>query len=157
MEEVKLTPSTEDYLKTIYEIAKSNKVVRIKDIAKSLNVKMPSVVNAVKQLEAKDLVMHETYGYIELTPLGAKIGKKLDERHRILKEFLSDVLKVDETISSEDACAIEHYLHPETVDRVVKFLNFLRLSPDGEPGWLKKFKLYLKTGKKECDKLDNGG
>ena len=153
MSDLKLTPSTEDYMKTIYEISQESKVVRIKQIANRLNVKMPSVVNAVKQLESKGLINHESYGYIELTKTGREVGEKLYNRHKVLSEFLIDVLQVDEAIAFEDACAIEHYLHPETVEKVVKFLSFLKLSPDGEPNWLRKFKLYLKTGKKECEKL----
>ncbi|WP_022669716.1 metal-dependent transcriptional regulator [Hippea alviniae] len=153
MAQIKLTPSTEDYIKAIYRISQNSKVVRIKDVSKNLNVKMPSVVNAVKTLEEKGLVIHESYGYIELTPEGEKIGRELSYRYDTLVDFLVNVLQVDVRVAEEDACAIEHYLHPETTDRIVKFLSFLRLTPDGEPGWLRKFKLFLKTGKKDCDKL----
>ena len=158
-----LTPSAEDYMKAIYATTLENRVVRIKDIAKRLQVKMPSVVNAIKSLSRKNFLVHESYGYIELTPLGLEVGKEIYERHLVLYRFLKDVLQIDENIASQDACAIEHYLNPETMDRIVKLLDFMQISPDSEPGWLKKFRVFLKTGKRECthrvktlDKLDMG-
>ncbi len=146
MKRVKLTPSIEDYVKTIYDISKKSKVVRVKDLSRSLNVKMPSVVNAVKTLESKGLVKHENYGYIELTHLGERIGKELKNKHDILAEFLIKVLQVDQDIALKDACSIEHYLNPKTVDRVVSLLEFLKSNPEYSR-WVEQFRLYLREGK----------
>ncbi len=142
MEKAKLTPSIEDYMKAIYDISQTSKVVRVKDLAKYLHVKMPSVVNAVRNLENKGLVIHENYGYIELTEAGERIGRNLKERHNILTEFLVMILQIDESIASEDACAIEHYLNPLTVQRVVDLLDFLKQNPQ-ENGWIEKFRAFL--------------
>ena len=38
-----------------------------------------------------------------------------------LKKFLTLILGVDERISEEDACRIEHYIHPKTLDYILKF------------------------------------
>ena len=137
-----MTPSIEDYMKAIYDISQTSKVVRVKDLAKYLHVKMPSVVNAVRNLENKGLVIHENYGYIELTEAGERIGRNLKERHNILTEFLVMILQIDEKIASEDACAIEHYLNPLTVQRVVDLLDFVKQNPQ-ESGWIEKFRAFL--------------
>ncbi len=142
---MKLTPSIEDYIKTIYYISKKSKVVRVKDLSKSLNVKMPSVVNAVKTLESKGLVKHENYGYIELTQLGERIGEELKNKHEILAEFLIRVLQIDRETALKDACSIEHYLNPKTVDRVVNLLEFLKANPE-HSRWIEQFRLYLEEG-----------
>ncbi len=144
---MKLTPSIEDYVKTIYDISKKSKVVRVKDLSRSLNVKMPSVVNAVKTLESKGLVKHENYGYIELTQLGERIGEELKNKHEILAEFLIKVLQIDRETALKDACSIEHYLNPKTVDRVVRLLEFLKANPEYSR-WIEQFRLYLMDGGK---------
>ena len=145
-----LTPSIEDYLKAIYEITEEKKVVRVKDLAFKLKVKMSSVANAIKILSQKELIVHEHYGYIELTPKGTEIGRELYERHLILYRFLTKILQVDPSIASKDACSIEHYLHPETVEKMVKLLDFISNAPNSEPQWMIKFKKFIETGVNEC-------
>ncbi len=145
-----LTPSTEDYLKAIYEISQEKRVVRIKDLADKLKVKMSSVANAVKQLANKELIVHEHYGYIELTDKGFEVGKSLYERHLVLYKFLTQILQVEPGIASKDACSIEHYLHKETVERIVKLLDFISTAPNSTPQWMIKFKKFLETGVSEC-------
>jgi len=57
----KLTQSLEDYIEAIYVISLTSKVTRVKEIAKFLDVKTPSVVDAVGKLTGKGLVIHEKY------------------------------------------------------------------------------------------------
>lgn len=160
--DIVLTPSSEDYLKAIYEIAKQKKIVRIKDLTNKLKVKASSVISAIKILANKNLVIHEHYGYIELTEQGIKVGRELYERHLILYRFLNQVLQIDSEIARKDSCSIEHYLHQETVEKIVKLLEFISTAPNSEPKWIVKFKNFLDTGINECkyaktlDKLDIG-
>ena len=56
-----LTPTMEDYLELIYNLGKDTKVVRVRDIAKGMNVKMPSVTSMLNTLGKKDLINHEKY------------------------------------------------------------------------------------------------
>ena len=42
-----MTQSLEDYLEAIYILVKEKKVACVRDVAKTLNVKMPSVVKAI--------------------------------------------------------------------------------------------------------------
>ncbi len=43
-----LTSAMEDYLETIFDLDRQKKVVRVKDIAKRLSVKMPTVTSMLK-------------------------------------------------------------------------------------------------------------
>jgi DtxR family Mn-dependent transcriptional regulator len=43
-----LTPAMEDYLEAIFDLGKEKRVVRVKDIAKRLKVKMPTVTSMLK-------------------------------------------------------------------------------------------------------------
>jgi len=53
-----LTPAMEDYLELILKLKEENKVVRVRDIAKGMNVKMPSVTSMLNTLAKKNLINH---------------------------------------------------------------------------------------------------
>jgi DtxR family transcriptional regulator, Mn-dependent transcriptional regulator len=149
-----LTASMEDYLEAIWVITLERKVTRVKDIAKYLSVKTSSVANAVKVLSEKELVHQEPYGYIELTQRGILAAKEIYEKHKTLYKFFHEILGVDSKIAEKDACAIEHHIHRETLDRIIKFLELIETCPEGEPLWLSSFHYYAKHGDKpeHCEK-----
>lgn len=118
-----MTQSLEDYLEAIYLIIQKKKVARVKDISEQLNVKKPSVINAVKELESRNMVIHEKYGYIELTPHGSAEAVKIYDRHETLRDFLLHILELPEDIAEEDACKIEHVLSSVTFLRLKDFMN----------------------------------
>ncbi|MCP2604636.1 metal-dependent transcriptional regulator [Candidatus Aminicenantes bacterium AH-873-B07] len=142
-----LTKSTEDYLETILVLSLEKRVVRIKDLAEHLNVKRPSVVSAVKYLKKKNLVKHEHYGYVELTEKGKALAKSIYKRHKALYKFLHNFLGIHSSIAEKDACRIEHFLTPETMERILKFIEFIETCPRREPNWLSNFYHFVKTGK----------
>lgn len=118
-----MTRSLEDYLKTIYLLIDQKKVARVKDIAQNLNVKKPSVINAIHELKERGLVTHEKYGYTQLTDDGEKQAKIIYERNKLLKLFLTNVLGVSEANAENDACQMEHILSDETLNRIRKFMS----------------------------------
>ena len=123
-----LTQSMEDYLEAIYIQSLEKKVARVKDVAKFLNVKTPSVVDAVGKLAEKNLIAHERYGYLELTKEGANKAKNIYRKHKELCKFFNEVLGISPEISAADACKIEHYISKETLNRMVKFIKFIKIS-----------------------------
>lgn len=128
-----LTESAEDYLEAIQKILGTKKVVRVKDISKALNVKMPSVNAAMKALQKKGLIEQERYGYITLTDTGTTYAKQIIDRHELLFRFLHNVLRVDDKVAGEDACRIEHAISPVTAKRIVALTNFIEKKyPDGK-------------------------
>ena len=114
-----LTASLEDYLEAIWVTNLREKVVRVKDIAKFLNVKTASVVGAMKTLTQKRLVVHERYGYIQLTQQGVAVASEIYERHKTLYSFFHEILGVDAKTATEDACRIEHYINKMTAEKMV--------------------------------------
>ena len=141
-----LTPSLEDYLKAIWMTNLEKKVVRVKDIVEHLGVKAASVVEAMNNLKDKCLVNQERYGYIELTSEGVRVAKEIYEKHKSLYRFIKEVLGVDISIAKDDACRIEHYVSKETLDRIIKFIEFLDKCPEGEPVFLSNFQKFVKNG-----------
>ena len=149
-----LTPSLEDYLEAILMLIQEKKVARVKDISQRLGVRTASVVGALKVLENKGYVVHERYGYVELTEKGRRVAEQVYRRHKILTRFFKEILDLDDEIAEKNACNIEHYLTSDAVDRFLKFIEFVEECPIGEPFWLHSFKEFLHTGKRpdECGK-----
>ncbi len=120
---VKLSPSMEDYLKTIYALDRERGYVRVKDIAEKMDITMPSVSGAIKNLEKQDLVYHQRYDLVGITPKGSKVAEDICSRHRVVKDFLSQILGLDAEIAEKDACSMEHAISPETLKSLVRFLE----------------------------------
>jgi DtxR family Mn-dependent transcriptional regulator len=146
-----VSKSVEDYLEAIYGLIKEKGYARPIDIAQKLQVKQPSATEMVQRLAKSELVSYEKYRGLTLTPKGEKIAKSIYQRHKTLTEFLK-ILGVKERIAEQDACKIEHDVNPQTMKRLVKFVEFVQKSPK-EPKLLEHFKRYIKTGKHlQCDK-----
>jgi DtxR family transcriptional regulator, Mn-dependent transcriptional regulator len=118
-----MTQSLEDYLEAIYVLILHKRVARVKEISESMNVKKPSVINALKELENRKYISHEKYGYIELTNEGLGTAKIILDKHIMLKGFLEGVIGVSEEVAEVDACSIEHCLNKETLDKIEKFMK----------------------------------
>ena len=150
---MELTASMEDYLEAIHVLSQRNQVVRIKDIAKHLGVRMPSVTGAVKSLSGRGLVWHERYEDVELTTKGEEIAKRIWQRHNQLRDFLIDILALPADVAENEACKLEHVMAANTLQRLVKFAEFMRKFSDGRPECLGHFRYYLEHGKipDECN------
>ena len=139
----------EDYLEAMASLKKEKGVARVRDIGRLLNVKKPSVTSALNTLSRAGLVLHERYGYVDLTPEGQKIASGIQCRHNILVKFLTKILSVTPRIAAEDACRLEHSISPATLEKLTKFIAFVETSPENRrPDWLRGFDYYFKTGKR---------
>ena len=125
----KMTQSLEDYLETIYVLISEDRPTQVRDVAKLLNVKMPSVVKAIHELKKLDLVTQEPYANIELTAKGLRLAKLVLNRHRLLCSFLVK-LGVSRRTADKDACLMEHILSAETLDKIRKYTEKSNEKPD---------------------------
>jgi DtxR family Mn-dependent transcriptional regulator len=142
----KYSPSEENYLETLYVDHLENKVSRVKDVAQALDVKMPSVVAAIRSLAEKGLVEQEKYGHIELTETGIKVGKDVYERHKLLYAFFNEVLGLDSKVAEKDACLIEHCLSVQTRERLSMMVKFIRACENDGMHLAKQFMHFVNTG-----------
>ena len=118
-----MTESQEDYLESIYHLTRSTGVARVKDISEAMQVKKPSVINALKELSKRELIIQERYGYIQLTKIGQETALQIVKKHEMLKSFLINILGVNEKIAEKDACRIEHILEDETINKINLYLQ----------------------------------
>lgn len=116
-----LSESLEDYLIDLLELSENSFAVRLVDLARKRLVSLPSALEAVKILEKKNFLIHETRGYIKLTDYGLEQAKKIYEKKKILLQFLVDVLGVDLEVAIRDAHKLEHDISQETFEAIKKF------------------------------------
>ena len=119
----KLSSSMEDYLETIFNLEKANRVARVKDIAANLKVKMPSVTGALKILKERNLINYEKNSFICLTKRGLKIAKVIVNKHRTLTRFLETILIIPSERAQEMACKMEHAIDFDTTDRMTRLID----------------------------------
>lgn len=112
-----MTQSLEDYLETIYILIGEDRPAQVRDVAKLLDVKMPSVVKAIHELKKLGLVTQEPYANIELTEKGKLVARLVLNRHKLLCSFLMK-LGVSRKAADNDACLMEHILSAETLDKI---------------------------------------
>lgn len=117
-----LTMSLEDYLECVYMLILADKPARVRDIALSLGVTTPSVVNGIASLKRLGYVMQEPYGSIDLTPAGLEYAKTVLHKHELLTSFLRHIGS-PENIAESDACKIEHVISPTTLSCIERFLE----------------------------------
>ncbi len=122
----KLTSTMEDYLEAIYSLKKEKGFARVGEIASKLDVKSPTVNSAIKFLSDQGLVIHERYGYVDLTNEGGQAASEIRNKHDILFRFLTEFLMLDATLAEKEACSIEHSIGEKTFLRLTKFLRFLQ-------------------------------
>jgi DtxR family Mn-dependent transcriptional regulator len=112
-----MTKSLEDYIEEIHLLIRDCGQARVRDVARALGVKMPSVVKALRELKRLELVTQEPYANIELTEKGRRMASHVLNRHMLLKSFLTK-LGVDAETADRDACLMEHILSPETFEKI---------------------------------------
>lgn len=97
---------------------KKSGTAQVRDIARMLKVKMPSVTSAVKQLADMGLVEYTQYAPVKLTPQGRRIAGKIIVSHGILFDFLREELALPEERANEVACQIEHIMTFEEIEKL---------------------------------------
>lgn len=133
-----LTGALEDYLETIYELVRDQKVARVKDIARARKVRAASVTPAMRRLSDLGLIRYVQREYIDLTPEGEVEARRIYARHQALTRLFTEVLGMPAELAQADACAMEHSLSAEGLDHLVRFFEFLRVCP-GSRGFLETF------------------
>jgi len=140
------TASMEDYLEAIANLGGRRKVVRVSQISRKLGVKMPSVTYALKKLSEQELVEHERYGHIKLTPEGDKVARDVICRHEALTRFFAQALGINQETAEGDACKIEHVISPLSMERLAKFVEFIEACPLGGTNFPSRYEYYLEHG-----------
>lgn len=117
-----LSQALEMYVKTIHDLEEEFGAAAPSDIAKTLEVKAPSVTSALQKLDSLGMAEYQRYQHVKLTEKGKKVAEMLDRRHSTIRDFLL-LIGVNEKIATSDACEIEHIVHKETIDKLAQFMK----------------------------------
>lgn len=117
-----ITPSLENYLKTIYLLHKADSSVRLIDVAERMSVSKPSANRAVAELSEKGFVEHEKFGPIRLTDQGIATAQKLLAKFDTIKRFLMNVLNLSEALAVSEACVLEHTIQDVTLNQMAALI-----------------------------------
>lgn len=125
-----LTESLEDYLEAIAELISVEGHAHAKEIAEKLNVKMPSVTGALRQLVKLNYIVYNVHYPVELTPAGKALAEDVIHRHTVLRKFFSEILGLTYAKASETACHLEHIVDGDTIRRFVLFSEAIEKRSD---------------------------
>lgn len=125
-----ISETHEMYLKTLYNVRGRHDVAHVRDLANGLGVNPATVTGVLKKLERLDLVDHERYGVVALTPTGSRVAECVVRRFETLRDVLVEIFGVEPETAAVDACMMEHGVSPATVRRLKLQLERARA---GEP------------------------
>lgn len=128
----------EDYLETLFRLESSGCKQTVTALAENLKLTKGTIATVVKKMAEQDLVWHETYGAIRLTPKGRRIGWQVYMKHERLTSFFHDFLGQDVARSEEIACLIEHHLDGAAANRFFNLIDFLQDAQAGQKEWTRE-------------------
>ncbi|MCX8029638.1 MAG: metal-dependent transcriptional regulator [Brevinematales bacterium] len=118
-----LTRSLKKYLKVISDIELERGIVRVKEIAKRMNVSMSSVSTSLKKLTNLGYIDYEKHFFVKFTFKGKALADKFHYNSTILYRFLIDVLKVDENTARIQADEICVDIIDDVMSKLEEYLN----------------------------------
>jgi len=132
-----LSPSNEDYLKVVYELQyeQGQPWATTSAVAQALGLAPASVTEMMKRLAAADppLLEHQPYRGVRLTTAGERAALQLIRSHRLVEQFLAEVLGYGWDEVHEEAHRLEHAVSPELAERIAEYLGQPDSDPHGDP------------------------
>lgn len=129
--------TVENYLKAIYMAQGTyddpKALVPMGQIAAALGVVPGTATTMVKTLADSGLVEYEPYAGVRLTAAGEKLAALVLRRHRLIEQFLVQVLGMNWTEVHEEAEHLEHAVSERLIDRIDEMLGRPAVDPHGDP------------------------
>ncbi|MDE2731681.1 MAG: metal-dependent transcriptional regulator [Bacteroidota bacterium] len=127
------SPAVEDYIKTIFNLQEQSPTVATTDIARAMDVAAASVTGMVKRLARMNLVAHESYKGVRLTPAGEKIALEIIRHHRLLETYLKEIMGYSWEEMHREAEHLEHHISETFEERIDALLGYPTHDPHGHP------------------------
>jgi DtxR family Mn-dependent transcriptional regulator len=131
--ETALSDAIQDYLKQIYKLQDGEEAVSVTALAREQRVAAGSASEMVKKLAALDLVKHEPYRGVRLTPAGERVAIEVIRHHRLLELYLAQTLGVDVDDVHDEADRLEHVLSDALEAKIDSALGYPTHDPHGDP------------------------
>ncbi len=128
-----LSQAQEDYLKSIFALARDGNKVTTQALADRLGVSAASVTNMVKRLADLKLVEYERYQGVSLTEPGRKVAVEMLRHHRLLELYLTQALGYSWDEVHDEAELLEHFISEKLEARIAEALGNPNFDPHGAP------------------------
>ena len=113
----------EDYLEAVQIFSgKNTRFPLAEELAAALLKPVPVVCSDMAELVSSGDVIVSLTGEITLTAQGKQTGTSVIKKHETLQCFLSEILGMDKSSASDEACTLEHTVSDETIDRLGKLM-----------------------------------
>jgi len=113
----------EDYLEAVQLFSEKNtRFPSYEELAAALVKPVPVVRSDMAELVSGGDVIVSLKGVITLTAQGKQTGTSVMKKHETLQCFLSEILGMDKSSASDEACTLEHAVSDETIDRLGKLI-----------------------------------
>ncbi|SEA67076.1 iron (metal) dependent repressor, DtxR family [Arachidicoccus rhizosphaerae] len=124
----------ENYLKTIYSLARQDKgKIANLSIAEKLHINPATVTEMLKKLNEKNLIDYNRIDGAALTPQGEALALKVIRKHRLWETFLVNRLSFTWDEVHEIAEQLEHIQSDKLIRQLDKLLGFPKFDPHGDP------------------------
>lgn len=138
-----VTSRLEDYLEALFHLETTGSKQTVTALAENLKLTKGTIATVIKKMTEQELVWHESYGAIRLTPKGRRIGWQVYMKHERLQSFFHDFLGQDAARSEEIACLIEHHLDGAAANRFFNLIDFLQAAQADRKEWTRELFLSL--------------
>jgi len=128
-----LSPSGEDYLKTIYELIAGQGKAVPSQVAEKLAVSPAAVTKMAQRLQEEKMAQYSRQKGLSLTLAGEKAALKVIRRHRLLELYLIEALHYTWDRVHEEACRLEHVISDEFEEKIDVYLGRPTRDPHGAP------------------------
>src|SRR3954468_22645274 len=127
--------TVENYLKTLYaeQQAAGGALVSMGAVASAMRVAPGTATAMVKTLAESGLADYEPRGGVKLTSKGEKLALHVLRRHRLVEQFLVEVLKLDWSEVDEEAEELEHAISDKVLEKIDSLLGHPEVDPHGDP------------------------
>ena len=128
--------TVENYLKALYHAetaATDRRLVPMGQLAGAVGVAPGTATTMVKALAESGLVEYEPYLGVRLSSAGTKLAALVLRRHRLIEQFLVEIMGMSWAEVHEDAEQLEHVVSERLVDRMDAMLGHPAVDPHGDP------------------------
>ena len=128
--------TVENYLKALYHAetaATDRRLVPMGQLAGAVGVAPGTATTMVKALAESGLVEYEPYLGVRLSSAGTKLAALVLRRHRLIEQFLVEIMGMSWAEVHEDAEQLEHVVSERLVDRMDAMLGHPSVDPHGDP------------------------
>src|SRR5271157_2515660 len=130
-----LTDSTQDYLKSIYELTEDGQLASTNALAGRLHVKPASATGMMQRLASTDppLVKYHKHQGVMLTATGKRAALEVIRHHRLIEAWLVQTLGYSWDEVHNEAEKLEHALSEDLERRIAAAMGQPDRDPHGEP------------------------